>query len=264
MGNPQRIQELFGIDGKVAVITGAGRGIGSETARLFAEAGARVAVVDRNEDRAQRVVAEIEAGGGVARAFTVDVSSQASVKVLFAGVRELWGRVDIAVNNAGVYPYEKFLELTSKEVNSIMETNLQGVIFCMQEAIGLMRTRGEGGRIVNMTSNAGWRPVTLDNVIYGASKAGISNITQSTALAFAADGILINAVAPGGVQTEGATDRFSNGPAPQGPILQEGRIPLGRIGKPLDIATAALFLASPASSYITGQVLMVDGGFDVS
>jgi NAD(P)-dependent dehydrogenase (short-subunit alcohol dehydrogenase family) len=116
-----------------------------------------------------------------------------------------------------------------------------------------------------MTSTAGWRPVTKDNVIYGASKAGIWNITQSTAYAYAGEKILINAVAPGGTETEGALHRFQNSAQPpEGPILQPGRLPVGRFGRPLDAAAAVLFLASPASSYITGQVIMVDGGFDVS
>jgi NAD(P)-dependent dehydrogenase (short-subunit alcohol dehydrogenase family) len=116
-----------------------------------------------------------------------------------------------------------------------------------------------------MTSNAAWRPVTKNNVIYGASKAGISNITRSTAYAYAGENILINAVAPGGTETEGVARRLADSAKPaEGPILQPGRLPIGRFGRPIDMAGAVLFLASAAGSYITGQIITVDGGFDVS
>ena len=265
MARPQRIQELFGLDGKVAAITGAGHGIGAETARLLADAGASVAIIDRNPDRAEKLVAEIRGQGGEARAFIADVSDQAAVRAVFADIRADLGRLDVQVNNAGIFPFEDFLELSGAEISRIMEGNLHSLVFCMQEGIKLMRERGDGGRIVNMTSNAGWRPVTKNNVIYGASKAGISNITQSTAYAYAGENILINAVAPGGTETEGALRRLADSERPaEGPILQPGRLPVGRFGKPIDMAGAVLFLASAASSYITGQVIMVDGGFDVS
>jgi NAD(P)-dependent dehydrogenase (short-subunit alcohol dehydrogenase family) len=265
MARPDRIQELFGLSGKVAAITGAGHGIGAETARLFADAGALVAIIDRNADRAEKLVTEIKAQRGEARAFIADVSGQSAVQRVFGDVRRSLGRLDVQVNNAGIFPFEDFLELTGADISRIMEGNLHSLIFCMQEGIKLMREHGQGGRIINMTSNAGWRPVTKNNVIYGASKAGISNITQSTAYAYANENILINAVAPGGTLTEGATRRFENSEKPpEGPILQPGRLPVGRFGQPIDMATAVLFLASAASSYITGQVIMVDGGFDVS
>jgi len=265
MARPQRIQELFGLDGKVAAITGAGHGIGAETARLLADAGATVAIIDRNPDRAEKLVADIVAKGGKARAFIADVSGQDAVKAVFAEIRAGLGRLDVQVNNAGIFPFEDFIELSGAEISRIMEGNLHSLVFCMQEGIKLMREHGEGGRIINMTSNAGWRPVTKNNVIYGASKAGISNITQSTAYAYAGENILINAVAPGGTETEGAMRRLGDSEQPpEGPILQPGRLPVGRFGRPIDMAAAVLFLASAASSYITGQIIMVDGGFDVS
>lgn len=265
MARPQRIQELFGLDGKVAAITGAGHGIGAETARLLADAGASVAIIDRNPDRAQKLVADIKAQGGEAWAFIADVSDQAAVQAVFTDIRETLGRLDVQVNNAGIFPFEDFLELSGADISRIMEGNLHSLVYCMQASIKLMREHGEGGRIINMTSNAGWRPVTKNNVIYGASKAGISNITQSTAYAYAGENILINAVAPGGTETEGAMRRLADSERPaEGPILQPGRLPVGRFGRPIDMAGAVLFLASAASSYITGQVIMVDGGFDVS
>ena len=265
MARPQRIQELFGLDGKVAAITGAGHGIGAETARLLADAGASVAIIDRNPDRAQKLVADIKAQGGEAWAFIADVSDQAAVQAVFTDIRETLGRLDVQVNNAGIFPFEDFLELSGADISRIMEGNLHSLVYCMQAGIKLMREHGEGGRIINMTSNAGWRPVTKNNVIYGASKAGISNITQSTAYAYAGENILINAVAPGGTETEGAMRRLADSERPaEGPILQPGRLPVGRFGRPIDMAGAVLFLASAASSYITGQVIMVDGGFDVS
>ena len=264
MARPQRILELFGLGGKVAAITGAGHGIGAETARLLADAGATVAIIDRNPDRAEKLVSEIDAQGGEARAFVADVSEQPAVRAVFANIKSTLGRLDVQVNNAGIFPFEDFIELTGAEISRIMVGNLHSLVFCMQEAIKLMREHG-GGRIINMSSNAGWRPVTKNNVIYGASKAGISNITQSTAYAYAGENILINAVAPGGTETEGAIRRMADTERPaEGPILQPGRLPVGRFGRPIDVAGAVLFLASAASSYITGQVIMVDGGFDVS
>jgi NAD(P)-dependent dehydrogenase (short-subunit alcohol dehydrogenase family) len=265
MARPQRILELFGLGGKVAAITGAGHGIGAETARLLADAGATVAIIDRNPDRAERLVAEIKSQGGEARAFFADVSEQSAVRAVFANIKSALGRLDVQVNNAGIFPFEDFIELTGADISRIMEGNLHSLVFCMQEGIKLMREHGGGGRIINMSSNAGWRPVTKNNVIYGASKAGISNITQSTAYAYAGENILINAVAPGGTETEGAIRRMADTERPaEGPILQPGRLPVGRFGRPIDTAGAVLFLASAASSYITGQVIMVDGGFDVS
>jgi NAD(P)-dependent dehydrogenase (short-subunit alcohol dehydrogenase family) len=265
MARPQRIQELFGLSGKVASITGAGRGIGAETARLLADAGATVAIIDRNPDRAEKIVDEISAQGGEARAFVADVSEQKAVQAVFTEIKSALGRLDVQVNNAGIFPFEDFIELTGNDISRIMEGNLHSLVFCMQEGIKLMRQHGSGGRIINITSNAGWRPVTKNNVIYGASKAGISNITQSTAYAYAGENILINAVAPGGTETEGAIRRMQDSDRPpEGPILQPGRLPVGRFGRPIDIAGAVLFLASAASSYITGQIIMVDGGFDVS
>src|SRR5277367_1853620 len=217
MARPQRIWELFGLDGKVAAITGAGHGIGAETARLLADAGATIAIIDRNPDRADKLVAEIQAQGGAAHAFIADVCEQAAVQAVFANIRSTLGRLDVQVNNAGIFPVERFLELTGADISRIMEGNLHSLIFCMQEGIKLMREHG-GGRIINMSSNAGWRPVTKNNVIYGASKAAISNITQSTAYAYAGENILINAVAPGGTETEGALRRMANTDIPaEGP-----------------------------------------------
>src|SRR5882757_807270 len=155
MARPQRILELFGLGGKVAAITGAGHGIGAETARLLADAGATVAIIDRNPDRAQKLVAEIQAQGGAAQAFVADVADQVAVRAVFANIRSALGRLDVQVNNAGIFPVERFLELTGAEISRIMEGNLHSLIFCMQEGIKLMREHDNGRRIINMSSNAG-------------------------------------------------------------------------------------------------------------
>jgi NAD(P)-dependent dehydrogenase (short-subunit alcohol dehydrogenase family) len=265
MPKATRFHELFYLDEKIAVVTGGGMGIGREIGLLLSDAGARVAIADINADAARRTAADINAAGGKAIAVTCDVSDKNSVDRMFEDVAGKLGPIGILVNNAGIYPHEDFFEITPDAIDRILSVNVRGTMLCTQRAVQAMRASGKGGRIVNITSAAGARPVCTDSTIYGASKAGISNITQSTALEFAADGILVNAVAPGGIATDGAAARQSDGHRhPTGPITQAGRMPIGRYGSPADIAAAVLFLASPASSYITGQILSVDGGFNVS
>jgi 2-deoxy-D-gluconate 3-dehydrogenase len=265
MRQSTRLDGLFRLDGKMAAVTGGGSGIGREICLLLAEAGAAVAVADVNIEAARRTAAIIEEAAGKAAAVHCDIGDQKSIDALFDAVSRDLGNVDILVNNAGIYPFEDFFEIAPEAIDRILAVNLRGTLLCSRRAIKSMRAAGRGGRIVNVTSAAGSRPVCTDSTIYGASKAGVSNISQSMALEFAGEGILINAVAPGGISTEGATARGSDGNrSPAGPITGAGRMPIGRYGNPDDIAAAVLFLASPASSYITGQILHVDGGFNVS
>jgi NAD(P)-dependent dehydrogenase (short-subunit alcohol dehydrogenase family) len=259
------LDELFGLKGKTAVVTGGGLGIGREIALLFARAEAKIAVVDKNADAAQRTAADVSAMGGEAIAITCDVAEKKSVESMFAQVAKKLGFIEILVNNAGIYPYEDFFEITPGEIDRILAVNVRGTLFCMQGAVSAMRAGGKGGRIVNISSSAASRPVCTDSAIYAASKAGVSSLTQTAALEFAGDAIRVNAVAPGGIRTDGAAERQAHGKRnPTGPITQPGRMPVGRYGEPIDIAAAVLFMVSPASSYVTGQVLDVDGGFNIS
>lgn len=254
---------LFGLHGKTAVVTGAVQGIGFGIARMLAMAGARLVVADLRGDAAEAAAATLRDGGAEAVGVAVDVSEEESVTGLFSSALAAFGGVDILVNNAGIYPKTPFLELTAAQWDRIHAVNLRGTFLCMREAIRHMKAAGRGGAIVNISSVNSLQPVIHDNAQYGSSKAGVNMLTRTTALEFAADGIRVNAVLPGGVATEGAAQSVADR-APTGPLTQPGRMPLGRIGEPADIAAAVLFLSAPASSYVTGQLLAVDGGFQVS
>ena len=264
----QSILPIFDLTGTVAVVTGAGRGIGRAVAELFARAGAKVAVADIDAAGAQGVADAIVAAGGEALAIGVDVSNEASVKALYATTIERLGGLDSVVHAAAIFPKYALLEITVEQWDQIQAVNLRGTMLVMREAIRQMKAAGRGGSIVNISSVSGEREVVFHNAAYGASKAGMTNLTRVGALEFGADKIRVNAVLPGGTATEGAMaaskDMTARGLEMKGPMTQPGRVPLGMMGAPEDIAAACLFFASPASKQITGQSLAVDGGFLVS
>ena len=240
---------------KVALITGARRGIGLATARLLAEAGAKVVLVNRpDEADGEAPLAAIaeELGRGCA-AITADVSDSAQVAALYRSVHQRFGRLDILVNNAGILGDARLGMIADEMIQRVMATNLFSVITNIQAASKLMR-RGGGGAIVSVASIIGLRG-NAGQVVYGAAKAGIVGATLSAAKELAADGIRVNAVAPGFIQT----DRIRHLPAA---IAAErvAAIPLGRAGTAEEVAEAIVFLASAKARYITGQVLGVDGG----
>lgn len=253
---------LFGLEGRTAIVTGSARGIGKGIAEGLARAGARVVVADLHGEAAQATADELIQNGFSALAVETDVSDEKSVGRLFEISRERFGNVDILVNNAAIFPRARFLEVSVEDWDRMHEINVRGTFLCMREAVKDMRAQGQGGSIVNISSVNSLHPVIFDNAQYGSSKAGVNILTKTAALEFAGDNIRVNAVLPGGVDTEGA--RASTAEPAEGPITQQGRMPLGRIGAPADIANAVLFFAAPASSYITGQLLAVDGGFQVS
>jgi len=252
----------FRLDQKIAVITGAASGIGRGIAETFAQAGASVVVADLNLEAAEATAKVIVESGGQAHAMAVDVSQEADVIALFEGVVARFGRLDILVNNAAIFPKKPFLEVDSAFWDSLQAVNLRGTFLCLREAIRHMKAGG-GGSIVNISSVSSMQAVVHHNGTYNASKAGVNSLTRTTALEFGADGIRVNAVLPGGIPTAGAR-AASAAIELKGPIMGEGRIPLGGMGDVQDIANAALFLASSAARYITGQLLAVDGGFLIS
>jgi NAD(P)-dependent dehydrogenase (short-subunit alcohol dehydrogenase family) len=252
----------FRLDHKIAVITGAASGIGRGIAETFAQAGASVVVADLNLEAAEATAKVIVESGGQAHAMAVDVSQEADVIALFEGVVARFGRLDILVNNAAIFPKKPFLEVDSAFWDSLQAVNLRGTFLCLREAIRHMKAGG-GGSIVNISSVSSMQAVVHHNGTYNASKAGVNSLTRTTALEFGADGIRVNAVLPGGIPTAGAR-AASAAIELKGPIMGEGRIPLGGMGDVQDIANAALFLASSAARYITGQLLAVDGGFLIS
>lgn len=258
------IGEIFGLAGKTAIVTGGATGIGRETAELFALAGADVAVLDINMAAAAQTVAHIEARGGVAVAIEMDQSDPASIDGAFHAADARFGRIDVLLNCAAIYPRVPFEEATPEFLDRMHAINVRGVFVCTQQAVKRMKARG-GGSIINISSVTSLKAGIFDNVQYGMSKSALNALTTSLALEYAEHGIRVNAVLPGGVATDAAIASTQVGPPLRGPFLQPGRIPLGGgNAAPREIATCCLFLASDASRFVTGQLVAVDGGFLVS
>lgn len=242
----------------VAIITGAGRGIGSEMARLFAAEGARVVVADVDSAGATRVAAEIQATGREARAIPVDITDPVQAERLIADTLTHFGRLDILVNNAGIGLNKPFLTTTLEEWEGQLRVNLTGTFLCAQAAARVMVRQG-GGRIVNVASISGQRG-GQGRAGYGAAKAGVIQLTKVMAVELAPRGITVNAVAPGPVVTEMSKGTHTEATRKS----YHNRIPLKRYGTQREVAAAALFLASPEASFVTGHTLNVDGGFNAA
>ena len=239
--------------GRVALVTGAGRGVGKGVAVQLARAGCRVAVnYHSSPDLAQGTVAEIKAMGGEAFAVEADVGVASDVKDMMAGIVSHFGGLHIVVNNAGVQTWKPFLEVGEAEWDHVIDTNLKGCFLCMQYAALHMKDNG-GGAIVNMGSGCNKLPFP-NLVAYTASKGGIEMLTKVAAVELGPYGIRVNCIAPGAIEIE--RTRQENGDYAK---LWGEITPLGRIGTPVDVGQAAVFLASDDSSFVSGQTLYVDG-----
>ncbi len=243
-------------DGKVALITGAGRGIGRALAIGFGAAGARVACNDINPDSLEKTVESISSAGGQARAFAADVADKMQVVALIEAAREAFERIDILVNNAGVEPQAGLLELDEYDWDRTLAVNLKGA-FLMTQSVGRVMADAGGGVIVNIASIAGRAHGLKDRAAYVASKTGLIGLTREAARDLAAVGIRVNAVCPGVIETE-MTARLRQDPEMMARWLAD--IPQGRLGTTQDILGPVMFLCSQAASYITGQAINVDGG----
>jgi len=244
-------------DGKVAVVTGAGRGMGQAVALRLGREGARVVVAELNPEHGREVAGEISSAGGSAIALPVDVSRVADVGRLFDEVAKAYGAVDILVNNAGIGVAKPVLEYTEADWDRQMGVNVKGVFFCSQAAARVMVPR-RSGRIVNFASTSAFVSSSKPEVAYDTSKGAVRQMTVSMAAELAPYGINVNAVAPGTTETEMTRSSLST---EEGRNWQLARIPLGRVGRPDDIASVVLFLCSPEASYITGHTLVADGGW---
>ena len=247
------------LKGKVVIITGARQGMGKADALLFAKNGAKVTVADISQEECQLVVEEIEKSGGEALAVKCDVASEKEVEEMVKKTVDKFGKVDILVNNAGICQFKPFLEMTEEEWKKTLDINLKGYFLCAREAAKEM-VKHKSGAIVNIASvvmgQIGMGMAGLAH--YSASKGGIAALTKTLALELAPYNIRVNAIAPGAIDTPMA----ASAKADQKTLEQTlAVIPLHRMGKPEEIASTVLFLTSDASSYITGSIVVVDGGW---
>jgi 2-keto-3-deoxy-L-fuconate dehydrogenase len=255
---------MFRLDGKRALITGAGSGIGEAIATLFSAQGAHVIVTDVQADAAERVASDISRQGGSASPLVVDVTDEDQVRTSFEQLAHQQGRLDLLVNNAGISHVGSILETSLQDWERVLRVNAGGVFLCAREAVRLMlQQEPKGGVIINMSSVAAMIGVER-RLPYSASKGTVLALTRSIAMDFVDQGIRCNAICPGTVQTpfvEGYLKRSFPGQEDAVRQTLHERQPIGRMGQPEEIAAAALYLASDEAAFVTGSALVIDGGW---
>jgi NAD(P)-dependent dehydrogenase (short-subunit alcohol dehydrogenase family) len=249
-------QISYGLEGKVCLITGGAQGIGEACVRLFVEDGARVVFVDIHKAKGEALQAQLQQQGHDVLFMVCDIGSKAEVESLLSKVIERLGQIDVLISNAGIFKAAPFLDVTEADFDEVLRVNLKGAFLIGQAVARVMKTQG-GGAIVHMSSVNGVLAIP-EIASYNVSKGGLNQLTRAMALALADDGIRVNAVAPGTIATELANKAVLTSEEARQKIL--GRTPMKRLGNPAEVAHVVAFLASDAASYITGEVITVDGG----
>jgi NAD(P)-dependent dehydrogenase (short-subunit alcohol dehydrogenase family) len=253
------LTRLFRLDGQVAVVTGAARGIGRASATVLAQAGAIAVLTDKDAAACSATAAELKEAGLKAEAITLDVLDEKAVAAAFADIAKRHGRFDVLINNAGTSIRQPALEVTREAWDTTIGLNVTACFFCAREAGRQMIAAGKGGRIVNIASIMGFSGGgPYPNPAYQTSKGAVVNMTRALAVEWGPQKVRVNAVAPTWVRTDLTKPLFTNNAI----VAQlEAMMPLGRAADPEDMAGAILYLASPASDMVTGHILAVDGGY---
>lgn len=249
-------QIAYGLGGKVCLITGGAQGIGEACARLFLEQGAKVVIVDVDKEKGQVLASQLQQKGHEILFLASDIGNKVEVDAVIAQVLAQHGRLDVLVSNAGIFKAAPFLEVSESDFDEVLRVNLKGAFLVGQAAARVMKEKG-GGAIVHMSSVNAVMAIP-EIASYNVSKGGLNQLTRAMALALADDGIRVNAVAPGTIATELASKAVLTSDEARNKIL--GRTPMKRLGNPTEVAHVVAFLASDAASYITGEVITVDGG----
>ena len=246
----------YGLGEKVCLITGGAQGIGEACARLFLEQGAKVVIVDIQSERGQSLASQLQQQGHEILFIASDIGNKIEVDAVIKQVIAQHGRLDVLVSNAGIFKAAPFLEVSESDFDEVLRVNLKGAFLMGQAAARVMKDQG-GGAIVHMSSVNGVLAIP-EIASYNVSKGGLNQLTRAMALALADDGIRVNAVAPGTIATELASKAVLTSEEARNKIL--GRTPMKRLGDPSEVAHVVAFLASDAASYMTGEVITVDGG----
>lgn len=247
----------FGLEGRFAIVTGGAQGIGEACARRLARDGAAVSIWDMDDARGQALVEALKAEGARAHYARCDVSRKAEVDAALAAALAAFGPVDALVNNAGIFKAADFLDIAEADWDAVIAVNLKGSFLVGQAVARAMKAAGRGGAIVNMSSVNGVMAIP-GIASYNASKGGVDQLTRAMALSLVGDGIRVNAVAPGTIATELAKNAVLTSEESKARIMM--RTPMKRLGEPGEIADAVAYLLSDAASYVTGEILYVDGG----
>ncbi len=261
------LSELLSLQGKCAIVTGGAMGIGFAICYRLAEAGAAIVIADIDAHAAEKACQDLAEFGYQATAIKCDVSSETDVSSMVGNVATKLGGVDILVNNAGIYPRVPLVQMSAADVDRVVAVNIKGIFLCSREASRQMIVQKKGGCIINLASIDAVHPSARGLSAYDATKGAVLTATKSLALELGQHDIRVNAIAPGGILTEGVVSTVGGQGTGEGRAQLKAfmaRMVLGRMGQADDVARVALFLASDLASYITGSVVFVDGGYLIS